>query len=691
MSEYIQEARLISIHVDGQGPHDLLLGSFTGTEVISRPFFFEAEVLSEHPAVDFKAIIGQRVRISIQTNEEEQSRFFHGYVSRFAQSGSDNMLHHYHLEMVPWIWFLTRHADCRIFHNMSIPQIVQKVIEDFKGTPKCKLKMNLQPDDYPKLEYTVQYRETSLNFISRLMEHAGIYYYFEHTKDDHFLVIANNSDSAMPCPIQSHASHIVRNTGEMDEDHIISMFSRREFRTGIYSSTDYNFKTPDANLKTSENTVIVVGGNQPLEMFDYPGLYRTQDEGARISKIRMEEHEAAHHSISGSGLMRSFVPGYTFTLKDHFRSDLNVEYLLTEVHHSATAGMYETGGGGGFTYTNQFSCIPKSVRYRPPRITPKPYIQGVQTAIVIGKSDDSDDTTSSDDGATGDGEEIWVDKYGRIIVRFPWDRAGACSCRARVAQQWAGVKWGGMVIPRVGQEVLVSFLDGDPDRPIVIGCVYNGTHKVPYDLPEYQTRSTFKTRSSTGGGDDNYNELRFEDKTGGEQIFLRGEMDYDTRIKNDAREWIGNNQSIIIKKNRMEKVEGDESIQITGKRAEKVEGDDNLNVTGNLNVKAAQNVSIQAGQNIYEKSGQNFAHEAGMAIHLKAGMTMVLEAGVQLSLKAGSSFIDIGPEGIAISGTPMVMINSGGSAASGSGSSPTDPADPQDPDEADDGSKGTKM
>jgi type VI secretion system secreted protein VgrG len=689
--EYTQANRLISIKVDGQGDDDLLLQSFTCTESVSRLFSVQAEVLSQLPTVDFTAIIGQNATITLKTNDESNPRYFNGYVSRFAQSGSDLQFHHYHLEIVPWIWFLTRHADCRIYHNKTIPEIVQAVFDAFTAKTKGPVNPNLQ-GTYRKQEYVVQYRETSLNFISRLLEYAGIYYYFEHSETDHTLVLADTSGSATDCPIQASASHIVRNTDVMDEDYIASILARREFRTGKYTSTDYNFKTPSANLEAPEATVISVGGNDPLETFDYPGIHATKEEGRDISKIRMQEHEAAHHTLNGSGRVRGLIPGFTFTMKDHYRGDLNAAYFLTEVRHAATVGgTYLNDEGDTSSYTNQFTCIPKPIPYRPPRITPKPYVQGVETAIVIGKADDSDDSTASDDGASGSGEEIWVDKYGRIIVRFPWDRAGKCSCRVRVSQQWAGQGWGVITIPRVGQEVLVSFINGDPDRPIVTGCVYNAEQTVPYTLPDYQTRSTIKTHSSEGGGDDNYNELRFEDKTGGEQIFLRGEMDYDTRIKNDAREWIGNNQSIIIKKNRMEKVEGDESIQITGKRAEKVEGDDNLNVIGNLNVKAAQNISIQAGQNLYEKSGQNFAHEAGMAIHLKAGMTMVLEAGVQLSLKAGSSFIDIGPEGIAISGTPMVMINSGGSAASGSGSSPTDPADPEDPDEADDGSKGTKM
>jgi type VI secretion system secreted protein VgrG len=384
----------------------------------------------------------------------------------------------------------------------------------------------------------------------------------------------------------------------------------------------------------------------------------------------MQEEEAGHLVAHGSSVCRAFTTGYKFDLADHYQDSMNTSYVLTEIQHIASVGGTYSGSSGGDSdsYSNHFTCIPETVPFRPARLTPKPFVQGPQTAVVIGKSDYTD--TSGDDGG-GDGEEIWVDQYGRVIVRFPWDRAGACSCRVRVSQDWAGQGWGAITIPRVGQEVIVSFLEGDPDRPIITGRVYNANQTVPYPLPDNQTRSTLKTRSSEGGGADNYNELRFEDKTGSEQIFLRGEKDFDTRLKNDIREWVGNNRSLIVTQDQMEKAGGDLHSQ----------------VTGNLNQKIGQTLSLQVGQNLYEKSGTNFAHEAGQIIHLKAGMTVVLEAGTELTLKVGGNFIDINSSGISIVGT-MVMINSGGAAGSGCGSSPTNP---KDPDQADDGSKGGKM
>ena len=667
MSSYTQEERLIAISVNGLADNTLLLQSLTGTESASHLYSFDLELLSESYSLDFTTIIGQKAVIRILTPDVDNPRYINGYVSRFAQSGADDRFYHYHMEVVPWLWFLTRHADCRIFHNATIPEIIKKVFEGFTAKTKGPIQYNLQLGNYTKLEYCVQYRETSLNFVSRLMEHAGIYYYFQHTEDDHTLVLVDNSASASPCPIQPSASHAVKNPGE---DNIAAIYARREFKTGQYTSTDYNFETPAANLVASENTVISVGGNDPLETFDYPGIHGTADEGRKISKIRMEEHEASHHLISGSGRVRSFLPGYTFTLKDHYRPDLNGSYLLTEVRHGATVGGSYVHGdsGSGEHYSNHFTCIPAAVPFRPVRQTPKPFVQGPQTAVVIGKADYTD--TSGDDGG-GDGEEIWVDSFGRVVVRFPWDRAGKCSCRVRVSQAWAGQGWGGMTIPRVGQEVIVSFLEGDPDRPIITGRVYNASQTVPYALPDYQTRSTLMTRSSKGGGADNYNELRFEDKKGGEQVFIRGEKDQDTHIKNDVREWVGNNRSLIVTKDHMEKISGDHHAE----------------VVGNQNQKIGQTLSLQVGQNLYEKSGMNYAHQAGEMIHLKAGMTVVIEAGTQLTLKVGGNFVDISPAGVTIVGT-LVMINSGGAAGAGCGSSPTAPTAP---DQADDGSKGTKM
>ncbi|MGI9074452.1 MAG: type VI secretion system Vgr family protein, partial [Bryobacteraceae bacterium] len=306
---------------------------------------------------------------------------------------------------------------------------------------------------------------------------------------------------------------------------------------------------------------------------------------------------------------------------------------------------------------NEFEAIPNSVDYRPPRLARKPLIEGSQTAVVVGKA----------------GEEIWTDKYGRVTVQFPWDREGKLdensSCWIRVSHQWAGKQWGAIYTPRIGQEVIVGFLEGDPDQPIITGRVYNADLTVPYALPGEQTKSTLKSMSSKGGG--GFNEFRFEDKKGEEQVFIHGEKDLDVRIKNDRKEWIGKDRHRIVKGDEFEKTGGDKHIQLTGDKNEKVDG----------------TVSLKAGMDMQQKVGMNYALDAGMEVHVKSGMNLVIETGATLTLKVGGNFININPGGVFIKGT-MVMINSGGSAGTGAGASPQAPKDPTEADKADPGQMG---
>jgi len=690
---YTQENRLISLTTP-LGADKLLLAGFSGHEAISRLFSFHLDLLSESldpashqpaPPIAFSDIIGKSVTISI-TQSDNTPRYFNGLVSHFAQSGADSLFTHYQMEVVPWTWMLTRFADCKIFHNKSVSDIIQQVFSD-RGFTDFKLNLSAT---YTPLEYCVQYRETDFNFISRLMEQNGIFYFFEHEMGKHTMVIADSSSVHEPCPGQESAGINLVGGGLDTDDGINSWNIEQELKSGKYTLTDYNFKTPSASLLASEPTIDAVGGNSNFELFDYPGEYTTRGDGTTFAKLRMQEEEAGHLVAHGSSVCRAFTTGYKFDLTDHYQESMNASYVLTEIQHIASVGGgYSSSGSGGGTdtYSNHFTCIPATVPFRPARLTPKPFVQGPQTAVVVGKSQDQN---SGDPDPGTDGEEIWVDSFGRVVVLFPWDRVGACSCWVRVSQDWAGQGWGAITIPRVGQEVIVSFLEGDPDRPIITGRVYNANQTVPYPLPDNQTRSTFMTRSSKGGSASTYNELRFEDKTASEQVFLRGQKDFDTRILNDSREWIGNNRSLMVTQDQMESVGGDLHSQVTGNVNEKVGGDTNNQIAGNFNQKVGQTVSLQVGQNLYEKSGTNFAHEAGQVIHLKAGMTVVLEAGTEICLKVGGNFIDINPAGVTIVGT-MVMINSGGSAGSGCGSSPASPGDPTKPDEADDGSKGTKM
>lgn len=670
---YTQDNRLIAVETP-LGKDALLLQGFSGREAMSRLFSFQLDLASEKDSINFGSIIGQNVNIRVSL-ADKTDRFFNGYVSRFSQSGSDSRFTHYQMEIVPWLWFLTRVADCRIFQNKSIPEIIQQVFKD-RGFTDYKLSLT---GSYDPREYCVQYRETDFNFISRLMEQYGIFYFFEHHKGKHTLVLGDSKSVHQPCPKQATAHYALEAGPRAYEDFVTAWQMEQELRTGKYSHTDYNFETPNSNLFADEPTVVSVGGNSKFEIYDYPGEYLNRGQGKTLASVRMQEEETSHLVVIGSSGCRAFTPGYKFTLQDHYRKDMNKGYVLTEVQHHASMGSsYTTGDHSvGEVYSNHFTCIPDSVPFRPARVTPKPFVQGPQTALVVGKS----------------GEEIWVDKYGRVLVQFYWDRIGKkdekSSCWIRVSQPWAGKNWGAMWIPRMGQEVIVDFLEGDPDRPLITGRVYNADQDIPYALPAHQTVSTFKSRSSKGGGADNYNEIRFEDKKGSEQVFINAEKDMDLRVENDSREFVGNNRSLIVTKDQLEEVDGDKHSKVKGKHVEEVDGNQSLTVKGDQKVKISGGQSIDVGTTLNEKIGQTWASEAGQTIHIKSGMTLVIEAGVQLSLKGAGGFVDIGPSGVSIQGT-MVLINSGGAAGSGPGASPQSPESPKAPDKADDGTKFTK-
>lgn len=752
-SSYTQANRLLSIDTP-LGTDVLLLQSLTGHEGISRLFSYELEMLAyDNDSITFNDIVGQNVTVTIQL-ADGTPRYINGYVSRFAQKGTDDRYFtHYTAQIVPWLWFLTRQADCRIFQNLAVPDIITQVFGLFSTFPKFQKKLT---GTYPTLEYCVQYRETSFNFVSRLMEENGIFYYFDHTtQGQHTMVLADAPTAFVNCPDVSTASYDL-GAGVDNYDVVTSWHIEQELRTGKYTVEDYNFTTPSTNLLADAPTVVDLAASKSLELYDYPGLYETVDQGSAVAKLRIEEEEASYMVATGSSTCRWFVSGYQFTLEDHDRADQNTTYILSEVQHVASVGAtYTAGTTGTEQYSNQFTCIPSAVTYRPARVTPKPFVQGPQPALVVGKS----------------GEEIWTDKYGRVKVQFYWDRVGTddenSSCWVRVSSPWAGQNWGAISLPRIGQEVIVDFLEGDPDRPIIMGRVYNASQMPPYTLPDNQTRSTTQSRSSKGGGAANYNEIRFEDLKGSEQIFINAEKDMDHRVENDSREYIGNNRHLVVNAsqfeqvntdkhlqvggkqneqitsdeshqvggNYMEVVTGNHSVNISGDRKESVGGNDSrsvtgdvkesvtgdvsLSVTGNQNESITQNFSRQvtgsinemAAQGVSQQIGMDYNQQAGQNVNVTAGMNINLTGGMAVNIMGGATgvsivgpggFISITAAGIAIMGT-MVLINSGGAptpadpavcqspSSPSSPDSPDAPTAPTAPDTADDGSKGTKM
>lgn len=637
----------------------VLLSSFSGHEGLCVPFSFELTLVSESDAIAFDGIIGNNITISIG-DSAAGARFFNGIVSRFSQdSGTgEARLARYSATLVPWFWLLSKTTNSRIFQNKSVPEIVEEIFTE-KGFNDFRMELNNEAYD-PK-EYCVQYAETDFNFVSRLLEQEGIFYFFEHENGTHTMVLGDTPANHPPCPGNASVTYRSGPAGGSDREDVITDLDKwQEIRIGKYTVNDFNFALPNNDL------LVEVENQTPLgpgvrEAYEFPAEFKTREEGERLANIRMQAEEVRTTSFSGSSGCRGFTGGHKYTLSDgHYREEMNGQtYVLTSVNHRASepAGGSGAAGGSAFVYANKFTCVNIEVPYRPAFITPKPMIPGVQTAIVVGP----------------DGEQIHTDEHGRVKVQFPWDRNRQfnenSSCWIRVSQALAGTGWGAMFLPRIGQEVIVDFLEGDPDRPIITGRVYNGLNTPPYPLPAEKTKSTVKTISVPDNGGSN--EIRFEDKADEEQIFIQAQKTFDTRVNDKCREYVGENRHLIVVQDQLEKTDGDKHLTIGGDHKEKVAG----------------TISVQAESgDILMKTGGNFAVDAASEVHIKAGTTLIIEAGSQLSLKVGGNFVNIGPAGVDISGT-MVKINSGGSPGSGPGCSPDSPDEPEEADTADPGSE----
>ncbi len=646
---FTQDQRLISIRTP-LGDDTLLLAGLTGHEAISSPFHFSLELLSTRDkSITFTDLIGKAVTITILSADGEP-RYVNGIVSAFSQAGVDEFFVTYRAEVVPKLALLTQRTNFLIFQNKSVDQVIEAVLKD-AGIADYTLKLS---GTYAPLDYCVQYHESDFAFVSRLMEEYGIFYYFEHDKTAHTLVLADQASVHQPCPLQSQATYQTTTGGALDEDVVTGWELRQEFRSGKYSLTDYNFETPSTKLDATESTTVHGVNNSSFERYDYPGRYAKRADGTALARVRMETEESGHVQAIGSSTCRGFVTGYRFTLSEHYRADNNVDWVLTEITHSASAGSYAPNRqvGEGQHYGNQFMCIPLNVPYRPERRTPKPAAYGVQSAVVVGKS----------------GEEIWVDKYGRVKVQFFWDRKGktdeSSSCWVRVAQPWAGKNWGFVALPRMGQEVTVAFLDGDPDRPLIVGSVYNAEQMPPYTLPANQTQSGIKSRSSKGGGTDNFNELRFEDKKGSEEVHVQAEKDLTTLVKNDETRQVMHDRTTTIKNNETRTVkEGKDAVTVE-------KGDQTLDVNQGkqvINIKmgdqeltlgqGAQTITLQQGNQSTKLSMGNQTIELSMGNQsTKVSLGQVSTEAMQgIELKVGHNSIKIDQMGVTIQGM-MIKI-----------------------------------
>lgn len=538
----------------------LSLVSLKASEAISEPFDYLIEAVSTEAGLDFDKALGRNCCVTYHTAQKAK-RYFNGVLTEGEWLGKRSGLHHYRLKLQPWFSLLGFTANCRFFQEMSVTDIIKKVFSD-AGFTDFMFKTN---ENYEKIEYCVQYRETDFAFVSRLMEHYGIYYFFDHSSDKHEMILADGRSSHQP--VTGLATVPLRHLTDKnyrDEQFLTEWKPVRRFQTGKVSLNDFDYLKPNASL-LAESSQPGSYAKGSLELYDYHASYKDRGKGEKLAKVRLEARQALDLRRECAGDAASLLPGGLTTLKDHSESSENKQYLVVSCTHEIGDQNYVSGDAADAPlYTGRYLFQPGNRPFRAPRVTPRPIISGPQTAKVVGKS----------------GEEIDVDEHGRILVQFHWDRDKKPSRRVRVAQTWSGKSWGGVVIPRIGMEVVVEFIEGDPDHPLVTGTVYNGENKHPYELPANKTMAGVKSRSSKS--DNGYNELVFEDKSSSEKIRLHAEKDLEAKIKNAETREIGAEFPVPM---------GKASRSTTLKA-----GDDELKVeTGNQTVDVAQSIKITAG------------------------------------------------------------------------------------------------
>ncbi len=662
---FTQENRYLSVTTP-LGTDTMILRAIRGTEGLSTLFRYELEMISEDPEVDFASIVGQTVTAKIDMSDGESARYFDGMVTEFSQHDSDPRFWTYRAVIRPKFWLGTRKTDCRIFQDMSVTDIAAKVLGEIGVTNFA----DETTSSYTARTYCVQYNETVFDFLNRLFEDEGIFYYHRHEDGKHTLVLADDADAHAPCEGFDTATY--RPTGQQgreDEDAILQLSYAERVVSDHFAADDYNFETPSTELATTADGD---GTGSDMEVYEYPGGYMAKSAGDGRANIRVQEFEALSKSLDGRSQMKSFTAGYSFSLIWHGRESLNDEYVLGELSIRAEEDRYE----------NTFRAFPKSLAYRPGRRTRMPRIHGTQTALVTGKS----------------GEEIWTDEFGRVKVQFHWDREGKkdenTSCWVRVAQGWAGKSWGSWFLPRIGMEVVVTFLEGDPDRPLITGCVYNGEQVQPYTLPDDQTKFTIKSNSSKGG--DGFNEFRFEDKAGEEEVYLHAQKDWNSVVENARTTTInesddtltvekGNRTSKIntgnedhyVKGTRTLKIDGAQdhttgdgfTHKVTGDYSLTVSGDLTIDVDGNITIKAGKNISVEAGQSIDTSAGQNISNDAGMNMDNSAGQNMTNTAGMNMDNKADMNLTNKGGMNVTDDAGMKLTLKSGMNTESKAGMS----------------------
>jgi type VI secretion system secreted protein VgrG len=637
------------------GPNALLLVGFQGREAISQVFHFELKTVWEDKTklLPFEQLLGKKVTVEISPLHDK--RYFNGIVCKVTQCERDEKFTVYDLEVVPELWLLDRKLCSRTFQHISVPDILKKLLAGLDVSYQIE-------GTFEPREYCVQYHETDLAFASRLMEEEGIYYFFKHTSSGHQMVLANTPQSHPAVPYVPTVVWEERAAAAQEQDRVFDWRKGQEIRSGKFTAWDHKFEMPTKHLeadKTIMDAVTVgtvthklkVANNDTLELYDYPGGYASRFDGInksggeqpdrlqhifednkRTVEIRMQEEALSSLLLRGKGWHAGFTAGHTFELTEHYCD--NGKFVLTSVEHDAGQPITADAREEAFHYANGFTCIPAALPFRPPRVTPAPSVRGVQTGVVVGPA----------------GEEIYPDKYGRVKVQFHWDREGSddvnSSCWMRVATYWAGNQWGAVHIPRIGQEVIVDFEEGDVNYPIIVGSVYNSDMMPPWTLPEKKTVSGYKSRSTPYGTSHNFNMLSFEDKKGSELVHAQAEKDLLTLVKNDESREVGNDRVTKIKHDETQTVTNNETITVEqgNQTIELKQGNQSttldmgnqstaIKMGNQTNKLDLGKIETEAMQSIELKVGQSSIKIDQMGVTIK-GMMIKIEAQVQAQVTA---------------------------------------------------------
>ncbi|WP_024672788.1 type VI secretion system Vgr family protein [Pseudomonas syringae] len=615
------------------GPDVLLLKEMSGGDELGRLFSYDLQLTSVDGALDLNQLLGKPMSLSVQLAGGAQ-RYFHGIVARCSQNVTRDQFASYQVTLRPWLWLLTRTSDCRIFQNLTIPQIIKQVFRDlgFSDFEDALSK------PYREWEYCVQYRESSFDFVSRLMEQEGIYYFFRHEKDRHVLVLADAYGAHQPAPGYESVPYFPPDGQHRERDHINDWRLAQEVQPGSLELNDYDFQRPSASIDVrSAMPRPHTAGDYPL--YDYPGTYVQSQDGEHYARTRLEALQSLHERIELSGNARGLGAGHLFSLTGFGRQDQNREYLIVGARYYLAQESLESGAsGGGVQFELGLSCIDAQQSFRPLASTQRPIVKGPQTAVVVGPT----------------GEEIWTDQFGRVKVHFHWDRHDQSnensSCWIRVSQAWAGKNWGSMQIPRIGQEVIVSFLEGDPDRPIITGRVYNAEQTVPYDLPANATQSGMKSRSSKGGTPANFNEIRMEDKKGAEQLYIHAERNQDVIVEvdeshsvgHDRFKSIGHDETVLIGNNRVRIVKQDDVLAVGSSKTD--------SVSQSYIIEVGENLRLVCGKSVLELNASGQINICGVQISLHASGDAQFNTGGVLHLNNGKG-ADAAPDGQGIKAT----------------------------------------